>query len=85
MQNGWSYTRDTNDFINTIKNLKKTQPGNSILVKPDFVGLCPNIPHESSLNAIKEALENRERKSVSTKNILQIKKGNLSLLRTYFK
>ena len=58
MQDGWSYTRDTNDFINTIKNLKKTQPGNSILVKADFVGLCPNIPHESSLNAIKEALEN---------------------------
>ena len=60
MQNGWSYVRDSNDFINKIKNLKHI-PSNSILVTAEVVGLYPCNPHESGLNAIKEALENRER------------------------
>ena len=49
--------RDSNDFLNKIKNLKNI-PSNSILVIADVVGLYPSIPHESVLNAIKEALEN---------------------------
>ena len=51
------HIRDSNDFIKKIKNLKNI-PGNSILVTADVVGLYPSIPHESRLNAIKEALEN---------------------------
>ena len=73
MQNGWSYIRDSNDFINKIKNLKNI-PSNSILVTADVVGLYPSIPHESGLNAIKEALENRARKSVPTSDILKMLK-----------
>ena len=70
MQNGWSHIRDSNDFINKIKNLKNI-PNNSILVTADVAGLYPSIPHKSGWNAIKEALENRVR--------------NLSLLVTYLK
>ena len=71
MQNGWSYIRDSNDFINKIKNLKNI-PSNSILVTADVVGLYPSTPHESGLNAIKEALENRARKSVPVSDILKM-------------
>ena len=68
MQNGWSYIRDTNHLINKIKNI----PSNSILVTAEVVGLYPSIPYELGLNAIKEALENRERKFVPTINIPKI-------------
>ena len=44
----------------------------SVLVTADFVGLYPSIPHESGLNNIKQALENSERKSVPTRDILKI-------------
>ena len=71
MQNRWSYIRGSNDFINKIKNVKNI-PSNSILVTADVVGLYPSIPHESSLNHIKEALQNRARKSVPTSDILKI-------------
>ena len=74
MQNGWSCIRDSNDFIKEIKNLKNrpSKPSNSILVTADVVGLYPSIPHESGLNAIKEALENRARKSVPVSDILKM-------------
>ena len=55
MQNGWSYIRDWNDFINKIRNLGNI-PIHSILVTADAVGLYPTIPHELGLNATKEAL-----------------------------
>ena len=66
MQNGWSHT----DFINKIKNLKNIS-SNSILATAD-VGVDPSISHESGLNAIKEALENRKYKSVLTSDILKM-------------
>ena len=66
MQNGWSHT----DFINKIKNLKNIS-SKSILATAD-VGVDPSISHESGLNAIKEALENRKYKSVLTSDILKM-------------
>ena len=66
MQNGWSHT----DFINKIKNLKNIS-SKSILATAD-VGVDPSISHESGLNAIKEALENRKYKSVFTSDILKM-------------
>ena len=50
----------------------KNTPDNSILLTADVVALYPSIPHESGLNAIKEALENRARKSVPTSDILKM-------------
>ena len=43
MQNGWSYIRDSNNFIKKI-NVLKNKPNNSILVTADVVGLYPSIP-----------------------------------------
>ena len=71
MQNGWSYIRNSNDFINKINNLKNIL-SNSILLTTDVVGLYPSISHESGLNAIKETLENKARKSVRTSDILKM-------------
>ena len=50
----------------------KNISSNTILVTADVVALYPSIPHESGLNAIKEALENRDKKSVPTSNILKM-------------
>ena len=50
----------------------KNIPSNSILVTAEVVGLYPSIPLESGLNATKEALENRERKSIPTSDILKM-------------
>ena len=50
----------------------KSIPSNSVLATSDIVGLCPSIPHESGLNAVKEALENKERKSVPAIDILKM-------------
>ena len=74
MQGGCSYIRDSNDFINKIKSFNNI-PSNSILLKADVVGLVGvylSIPHESGLNAIKDALDNREWKSIPTENILKM-------------
>ena len=71
MQEEWSYIRDTSDFINKVKSLNHI-PSNSILDMADVVGLCLSIPHQSGLNAIKEALDNRERKSIHTEDILKM-------------
>ena len=68
MKGGWSAIRDSSDFINKIKSLNSI-PSNSILITADVVGLCPTVPHESILNAIKEHFT--------------IGKVNLSLLRIY--
>ena len=45
MQNGWSYMKNSGDFIMKIKHLKNI-PDNAILMTADVVGLYPSIPHE---------------------------------------
>ena len=70
MQNGASYVRDSNDFKNKIKNIKI--PNNALLVTADVVGLYPSIPHESGLNALREALEQRSRKEIPTENLIKM-------------
>ena len=46
--------------------------GSSPVAVTDVVGLYPSVPHESSLNAIKGALEIRKRKSVPTNDIVKM-------------
>ena len=46
-------------------------PSNLVLVKTDAVDLYLSIPHEPGLDAIKEALGNRERKSIATRIYLK--------------
>ena len=44
MKKGWSYIKDSGDFIKKIHNLDLT-PENTILVTPDVVDLYPGISH----------------------------------------
>ena len=81
MQNESSYIRDSNDFISKTKNLKNI-PSNLTLVTANVVSLYPSIPRESGLNANKEELENRERKSAPTSDIFKMLE--FVLKNTYF-
>ena len=71
MQNGKLYVRDSRRFLEKIKNIS-TLPENSILVTADVVGLCPSIPHQAALSALKEALENGSMKKIPTENLIKM-------------
>ena len=51
MQSGWSYIKDSGDFLKKIKNVGNI-PENAILVTADVVGLYPNIPHSAALKLL---------------------------------
>ena len=70
-QSSWTgYTKDSRDFLKKSKNLGSL-PENATLVTADVVGLYPWIPHESGLQALEEALENRNRKQILLTNLLR--------------
>ena len=52
MQDGWSYIKDTKDFLDKIQNMGKISE-DSMLVTADVVGLYPSIPHNAGLKALK--------------------------------
>ena len=81
MQKVKSYIKDSGDFINKIKELQSI-PNGAILVTSDVVALCPSIPHEAGLKALKNALDNREYKSISTEDL--IKMARFVLKNNYF-
>ena len=60
MQKGWSYIKDSGDFINKTKSLS-TILDNAILDTADVVGLYPNIPHEAGLRALRETLDKQDK------------------------
>ena len=69
LRKGWSYIKDSQGYINKSLKLGKI-PDNSFLVTADVVGLYPSIPHNDRLRALKEALEKREQKKISTEDIV---------------
>ena len=71
MQNGWSYIKDSNNFIKKTKHLKNI-PDNAILVSADVIGLYPSIPHKAGLRALKEVLDRREEKKTSTEDLAKM-------------
>ena len=79
MQNGWSNIKDSNDFIKKIKHLKNIP---AILVTADIVGLYPSVPHEAGLRALKELLDRREEKIISTEDL--VKMAEFVLKNNYF-
>ena len=81
MKNEWSYIKDSNDFIKKIKHLKNI-PDNAILVTADVVGLYPSIPHEAGLRVLKEVLDRREEKKISTEDL--VKMAEFVLKNNYF-
>ena len=70
MQESWSYIKDSEDFINKVT--------------ADVVGLYPSIPHKTGLKAIKNALEKRKQKHISTEKVINmgelVLKNSLSVL-----
>ena len=70
MQEGASYIKDTTDFQVKIKNLRV--PKDAFLVTADVVGLYPNIPHEAGLKSLKEALDRRREKKISTEDLVKM-------------
>ena len=71
MRKGWSYIKDSQDFINKSRKLEKILD-NAILVTADVVGLYLSIPHNVGLRALKEALDKREQKKIPTEDLLQM-------------
>ena len=51
---------------------------NFILVTADVVGLYPNIQHESGLNAIEDAVDKKDRKSIRVITLNLMEKLNNS-------
>ena len=71
MQEGMSYIKDSNDFKHKIRDLKDT-PNDALLVTADVVGLYSTIPHEAGLQALKEVLERRKDKKISTSVLVKM-------------
>ena len=69
MQNGWSYIKDSGDFLKKIRNVGNF-PENAILVTADVVGQYPNIPHNAGLKALNNMLGAREHKAVSADDLV---------------
>ena len=81
MQNGWSYIKESNNFIKKIKHLKNI-PDNAILVTANVAGLYPSIPREAGLRTLKEVLDRREEKKISTEDL--VKMAEFVLTNNYF-
>ena len=77
-----SYIKDTNDFLKKLHSLTNL-PGNSLLCTMDVVGLYPNIPHDEGLPAIRKRINERDKKDVSTDDIL-VELAELVLKKQYF-
>ena len=54
-QDGWSYIKDTGNFLKKIKRLGK-MPEGAKLVTADVVGLYLDIPHSLGLQSLTESL-----------------------------
>ena len=81
MQSGWSYIKDSGDFLKKIKNVGNI-PENVILVTADVVELYANIPHTAGLKTLSNMLEAREHKPVSTEDL--VKMARFVLENNYF-
>ena len=54
MQEGWSYIKDSGNFIKKLKNIDNI-PQDIMMVTADVVGLYPSIPYHAGLEALKSA------------------------------
>ena len=66
IQNGLSYIRDSQHFLEKIKTIGSV-PKNDILITDDVVGLYSSIPHQAGLKATEEALEKSENENFLVK------------------
>ena len=70
MQRGWSYIKNSGDFMKKTRNLGSI-PKNAILITADVVGLYPSIPHEAGLKALREILDKREQHTIPTSELIR--------------
>ena len=71
----FSYLQDTPDFLRLLEvevNTGDPLPANTILATIDVCGLYTNIPTEEGLDAVREALEDREDKKTSTEFLVRL-------------
>ena len=68
MQEGWPYIKSSSDLFKKLKNIDHS-PQDVIMVTADIVDLYPSIPHNAGVEALREALDNRENKKISTDNL----------------
>ena len=61
-----SYTRDTTDFINTLKEIEEPLPEGIIMFCFDVCKLYPSVPKQEGLEACREGLNSRSKYIVST-------------------
>ena len=66
-----SYIKDTNDFLKKLRELPNL-PKDFLLCTVDVVGLYPNIPHDDGLAALRNVLEKREEKPISTNTLVEL-------------
>ena len=66
-----SYIKDTNEFLKKLRPFPKL-PNGIIICTMDVVGLCPNIRHEEGLSQLRNRLETRKEKYVSTDTIIDL-------------
>ena len=71
MEKGWSYIKDSDDFINKTKNLT-TISDNAILITAGVVELYPSIPREAGLRALREALDKQDKKCIPTEDLVKM-------------
>ena len=81
MQDGESYIKDTDDFLNKIKNINAI-PENAILVTTGLIGLYLSISHQARLEALREALDKRKTHKVSTGKLVTM--AAFALKNNYF-
>ena len=81
MPKGWSYIKDSSDFINKTKNLSII-PDSAILVTGDVVGLYPSITHEAGLRALRESLDKQEKNCIPTEDLVTM--GEFVLKNNFF-
>ena len=81
MQQSETYLRDSSDFLEKIRALGPL-PEEAILVTADVVALYPSIPHNEGLTAVREALDRRTDKSISTDFLVEM--AEFVLTNNYF-
>ena len=65
-----SYIKDTNHFIQKLRELPKL-PDDCSLCTIDVVGLYPNIPHDDGLETTRRALNTRKKQIPSTQSLVE--------------
>ena len=70
-QDGWSYLKDTGDFLKKIKHLGKIPEG-ATPVTAGVAGLYPNISHHLSMQSLRKRLNETSICKVATEEIISI-------------